>query len=36
VKDQRKIIAEVTGKKQKKHLRFGLCTRKFRIIMTKE
>jgi hypothetical protein len=36
VKDQRKIIADVTGKKRRKHLRSGLCIKKFRIIMTKE
>jgi uncharacterized protein YbcI len=36
VKDQRKIIEQVTGKKLKKLLRFGLYIRKFKIIMTKE
>lgn len=36
VKDQRKIIADVTGKKQRKHLRSGHCIKKFRTIMIKE
>lgn len=33
VNDQRAIIEKVTGKKQKKHLRCGHSTKKYRIIM---
>ena len=36
VKTQREIISNVTENLLKKHLKFGLFTKKFRIIMTKE
>lgn len=36
VKDQRKIISKVTGKKQLTHLKYGHSTKKYRSTMIKE